>query len=116
MLKTHECRIFGEALALTLASVAAVSYAQSAQHYTQTNLVSDMPGVAAVTDPNLVNCWGLSRSSTSPWWVSDNGTGVATLYSGTGSIRSARRYNPSIRPAEPSRNPDRNHLQWRLWI
>ena len=29
-----------------------------AQHYTQTNLVSDQSGVAAVTDPNLVNPWG----------------------------------------------------------
>jgi len=56
------------------------------QHYKQTNLISDIPGMAAVTDPNLVNPWGMSRSSTSPWWVSDNGTGVSTLYSGTGSI------------------------------
>jgi uncharacterized protein (TIGR03118 family) len=50
--------------------------------YLQTNLVSDLPGVAAVTDPNLVNPWGLSASSSSPWWVSDNGTGVSTLYNG----------------------------------
>src|SRR5215470_13615926 len=42
--------------------------------------------MAAVTDPNLVNPWGMSRSSTSPWWVSDNGTGVATLYTGAGAI------------------------------
>ena len=35
-------------------------------------------------DPNLVNGWGLSRSSATPWWVSDNGTGVATLYTGAG--------------------------------
>ena len=68
-----------------LALSAAVN-AQPTQHYKQTNLVSDMPGVAAVTDPNLVNAWGLSRSSTSPWWVSDNGPGLATLYSGTGSV------------------------------
>jgi uncharacterized protein (TIGR03118 family) len=59
--------------------------AQPTQHYTQTNLVSDMPGVAATTDPNLVNAWGMSRGSTTPWWVSDNGMGVATLYAGTGS-------------------------------
>jgi len=54
-----------------------------AQHYVQTNLVSDQPG-ATTMDPNLVNPWGLSRSSTSPWWVSDNGAGVATLYDGSG--------------------------------
>jgi len=58
--------------------------AQPTQHYKQTNLVADTPGIAAVTDPNLVNAWGISRSSGSPWWVSDNGTGVTTLYTGTG--------------------------------
>ncbi len=57
-----------------------------AQHYIQTNLVSDMPGVAPTVDPNLVNPWGLSRSSTSPWWVSDNNSGDSTLYTGTGAI------------------------------
>ena len=56
-----------------------------AQHlYQQVNLVSDVPGLAPVTDPNLVNAWGLSRSATSPWWVADNGTGVSTLYNGLG--------------------------------
>src|SRR5262245_32378856 len=55
-----------------------------AQHYIQTNLVSDVPGLAPVTDPNLVNPWGLAASATSPWWVADNGTGVSTLYNGLG--------------------------------
>jgi uncharacterized protein (TIGR03118 family) len=50
--------------------------------YVQQDLVSDIPGLAAVTDPNLVNPWGLSASSGSPWWISDNGMGVATLYNG----------------------------------
>jgi uncharacterized protein (TIGR03118 family) len=54
--------------------------------YSQTNLVSDIPGVALTTDPNLVNPWGMSDSAASPWWVSDNGTGLSTLYSGTGGI------------------------------
>ncbi len=35
---------------------------------------------AVLTDPNLVNAWGISRSGTSPFWVSANGTGVSTLY------------------------------------
>jgi uncharacterized protein (TIGR03118 family) len=54
--------------------------------YRQTNLVSDpnLTGVAHGTDQSLINPWGLSHSSTSPWWVSDNGTGVATLYNGQG--------------------------------
>lgn len=52
--------------------------------FKQTNLVSDIPGMAAVTDPNLVNPWGISSSPTSPFWVSDNGTGLATLYNTAG--------------------------------
>jgi uncharacterized protein (TIGR03118 family) len=54
------------------------------QHYKQTNLVSDVPGMAAATDPNLVNPWGMSRSSGSPWWISDNGPGLAQIYTGAG--------------------------------
>jgi uncharacterized protein (TIGR03118 family) len=69
---------------IALFSLATTLVAQSTQHYTQTNLVSDTPGVATTTDPNLVNAWGMSRSSTSPWWVSDNGAGVSTLFMGTG--------------------------------
>ncbi|HEX4590230.1 MAG TPA: TIGR03118 family protein, partial [Gemmataceae bacterium] len=52
--------------------------------FVQTNLVSDLAGVAAVQDPNLVNPWGLASSATSPFWVSDNGAGVSTLYNGNG--------------------------------
>jgi uncharacterized protein (TIGR03118 family) len=47
----------------------------------QTNLVSDISGLAQLTDPNLVNAWGISFGPTSPFWISDNGTGLATLYS-----------------------------------
>jgi uncharacterized protein (TIGR03118 family) len=50
----------------------------------QTNLVSDLPGAAALLDPNLVNPWGISESSASPFWTSDNGAGVSTLYSAPG--------------------------------
>ncbi len=50
--------------------------------YRQVNLVSDVPGRAQVTDPNLVNPWGASYAPTSPLWVSDNGTDVSTLYQG----------------------------------
>jgi uncharacterized protein (TIGR03118 family) len=49
--------------------------------FVQTNLVSDVPGWAALTDPNLVNAWGLSQGPTTPLWVSDNGTDRTTLYS-----------------------------------
>ena len=54
-----------------------------AQHYTRTDLTADAnatsPGVPNL-DPNLVNAWGISRSGGSPFWVSDNGTGVSTVY------------------------------------
>jgi uncharacterized protein (TIGR03118 family) len=50
----------------------------------QTNLVSNIPGRAPLTDPNLKNPWGLSSSPSSPIWVSDNNAGVATLYNGAG--------------------------------
>jgi uncharacterized protein (TIGR03118 family) len=50
----------------------------------QTNLVSDLPRVAAVQDPNLVNAWGISESPSSPFWISDNNAAVSTLYSVAG--------------------------------
>jgi uncharacterized protein (TIGR03118 family) len=50
--------------------------------YQQTNLVSDIDGLAQKTDPNLKNPWGISFSATSPFWVSDQRTGVSTLYAG----------------------------------
>jgi uncharacterized protein (TIGR03118 family) len=52
-----------------------------AQHYKQTDLVSNVPGRAPVTDPNLQNAWGLVASPGSPWWVANNAGGTSTLYS-----------------------------------
>ena len=69
-------------MALVLSFVSPASAKRKKSFYQQTNLVSDLPGLAARTDPHLVNPWGMSRSSTSPFWVSDNGTGVTTLYNG----------------------------------
>jgi uncharacterized protein (TIGR03118 family) len=63
---------------------AAFAKASSQGFYTQTNLVSDIVGDAQFTDPNLVNPWGLVHGPATPWWVSDNGTGVSTLYNGQG--------------------------------
>jgi uncharacterized protein (TIGR03118 family) len=53
--------------------------------YIQTDLVSNIGGLATITDPNLVNPWGISHSGTSPFWVSNQGTNTATLYAVTGS-------------------------------
>src|SRR5260370_20469385 len=49
----------------------------------QTNLVSDLPGVARFTDPNLVNPWGISQGP-GPLWISDNNSGLSTIYNGQG--------------------------------
>lgn len=75
------------ALASTIgaALIVAAPLAAKPTAYTVVPLVSDQPGVAAHTDPNLVNAWGLTSSPTSPWWVSDNGTDLSTLYRGDGS-------------------------------
>ena len=61
-----------------------------AQHFTVTDLTANNPNVANVPniDPNLVNAWGMARSSGSPWWISDNGKGLSTLYDGTGLAQS----------------------------
>jgi uncharacterized protein (TIGR03118 family) len=69
------------------------------QHYAQTNLVSNATGGAPVTDPQLVNPWGISRASGSAWWVSDNATGLSTLYDGAGAKRSLI---VTIPPADPT--------------
>jgi hypothetical protein len=56
--------------------------------YVQTNLVSDMSGVAQTTDPNLVNPWGIALSPGDPFWISNNGSGNSTLYDGNGVAQS----------------------------
>ena len=65
-------------LSATLSSFAAHA------DYVQTNLVSDVSGFATIMDPNLKNPWGVSHTATSPFWVSDQGANVATLYSVSG--------------------------------
>src|ERR1700720_2031003 len=70
------------------ASALIISATCFAQHYTQTNLVSNTSGVAPVTDPQSINPWGISRGSGSPWWVSDQRTGLSTLYNGAGAKQS----------------------------
>ena len=61
--------------------------AASPNGYQVHNLVSDIPGLADNTDPNLVNGWGIAMRATSPIWVSDNGTGKSTVYDGTGALK-----------------------------
>jgi uncharacterized protein (TIGR03118 family) len=73
-------------LGLSLAS-AVFTFASIARaddnKYQQVNLISDLPGTALLQDTNLVNAWGISFGPATPFWVSDNGTGLSTLYSVT---------------------------------
>jgi uncharacterized protein (TIGR03118 family) len=69
------------ALAALCLAVSAPAFAASV---TVTNLTSDGAVKAAFTDPNLKNPWGMSYSPTGPFWVSDNATGLTTLYNGAG--------------------------------
>src|SRR5438874_2861167 len=66
------------AAALAVA-IAGVSLSANAQ-YAQTNLVSNIPGLATITDPLLVNPWGVSRSETSLFSVSNQVPNSSTLY------------------------------------
>jgi uncharacterized protein (TIGR03118 family) len=53
----------------------------AANIFVQHNLVSSVPGLADVTDPNLIDPWGMSFSATSPFWISNHGKGNTTIYS-----------------------------------
>ncbi|WP_336491996.1 TIGR03118 family protein [Methylobacterium nigriterrae] len=60
---------------------------QDDNSFTQTNLVSSDSSIPAeFTDPNLINPWGVSHGPGGPLWVSDNGTGVTTVYDGAGNL------------------------------
>src|SRR5262249_32805691 len=71
---------------VTTAIVVGILYAgawRADADFIQTNLVSDIQGLAALPDPTLQNPWGISHSPTSPIWVSDQRTNVTTLYAVT---------------------------------
>ncbi|HXM99608.1 MAG TPA: TIGR03118 family protein [Candidatus Dormibacteraeota bacterium] len=70
--------------------------------FKQTNLVSDTSGMAPVTDPGLVNPWGVAFFPGNPFWVADNNSGLSTLYSKTGMIQPAPF---TIPPPAGSSNP-----------
>ena len=75
--------------------------------FKQTDLVSDISGLATVTDPNLKNSWGVSNLPGSPFWISDQGTGVSTLYTITGStgVAPANLFPPNSVAIPPGPGP-----------
>src|ERR1700686_2262962 len=77
------------ALALLVLPVMAFARANAGVgFYQQTNLTSNLPGIASFTDPNLTNPWGISSAPGGPFWISDNGSGKSTLYDNNGTPQS----------------------------
>src|SRR5258706_7650012 len=114
-----KCAKASAALALAVFALPSITPGQSSTnsstsertergHYIQTNLVADPTqsvGKAPVTDPNLLNPWGLTRSPNgSPWWISNNDSGTSTLYAISGTPPTATPVNNF--PADP--HPDSN--------
>ena len=83
---------------LVVAGTVLTAAVARADTYSWENLQSDIAGVAAHVDPNLVNSWGMAVGSTGTIWVSDNGTGVSTLYNQDGTA------NPLV-VAIPAKEP-----------
>lgn len=80
-------RLYNFAAALLVCGCAAAQ----TTGYTQTNLDSDIAGLAVGTDSRLVNPWGLSRPAEATaveahWWAADQATGVSTLYDADGTV------------------------------
>jgi uncharacterized protein (TIGR03118 family) len=90
-------RVFASIVALLAWSVSPASLLASS--FAQIDLVSDIPGLAAVTDPSLVDPWGVAFSATSPFWISDNVTNLATVTSGAPAVSSTTQ--PSV-PGGPT--------------
>jgi hypothetical protein len=94
--------------ALMLGVCVLLAPSRAGAQYTQTNLVSDLPGVAKFLDPNLVNPWGLASSTGSPIWVSipaglafhASSGHVGDLAPATDEVTIARRAALSTRPPQ----------------
>jgi uncharacterized protein (TIGR03118 family) len=94
-------------VALAVCTVALGSGLANANDFAQTNLVSDVSNLALHQDLVLKNAWGLSHGPNTPFWVSDAGTDLSTLYDGTGSkvpLQVAIPGPPAHGPAVPTGN------------
>ncbi len=85
--KTQTASHLGALALLSLLAISLLSLPAAAQKVNVTYLTSDIPAVSANTDANLVNPWGMSISPVGPWWISDNATGLSTLYNSSGQIQ-----------------------------
>ena len=90
--------IFPVILSLAFSFGIVTAAAAQTNSYQQTNLVSDMTGVANNTDPNLINPWGISFFPGQPFWVADNKSGFSTIYDANGVAQAP---SPVLIPAPP---------------
>ena len=97
-------QVYRIAIAACLGVALLMLSAPAEAQYRLTNLVSNQVGQAPTIDPLLANAWGLARSATSPWWISDNDTGWSTLYDETGKQETLRVLIPTAGngPASPT--------------
>jgi uncharacterized protein (TIGR03118 family) len=89
---------------MTTATIVGILYAgiwRANADFVQTDLVSDLPGLALITDSNLENPWGSSHSATSPFWISNQRTNTSTLYGVTGSLNTTGSFNVARFPLPP---------------
>jgi uncharacterized protein (TIGR03118 family) len=76
--------LVGDITRVSLSDISQFLHHRTQMTFTENKLVGSDPSVgAAQTDPNLLNPWGVSESATSPFWISDNGAGFASIYSVT---------------------------------
>jgi uncharacterized protein (TIGR03118 family) len=90
LLKTAMRKVMAAYAIASLTLFLALTVPASAQRYNRIDLTADQRSVSETApnlDPNLLNSWGLARSSTSTWWISDNHAGVSTLYDGNGAAQ-----------------------------
>jgi uncharacterized protein (TIGR03118 family) len=103
MKETH-MQIRMTAVAVCLGALLLMLSGRAEAQYQLTNLVSNQVHQAPTIDPLLANAWGLARSATSPWWISDNDTGWSTIYEANGTQESLKVLVPTAGngPASPT--------------
>src|SRR5437667_207714 len=96
---------------LLLAAAILTATSGRADTYSWTNFQSDIAGAAQHTDPNPVNRRGISVSPSGTIWVSDNGTGVSTLYHQDGTAVDLALTIPPATQTRATGNPTGPHLR-----
>src|SRR5664279_1399435 len=102
-LRVYRTRFVAGITALLVAAPMAFSAVPAGNAYLIHYLVADQPGIADFTDPNMVNPWGIATSAASPFWISDGGTGLSTVYTSNGTPNAST--HPSVPPSAKGAAP-----------